>query len=138
MGGEINTYGGGFCSIRAKTDLPAETKSIRVSVKGDGKTYKLTLSNGSKSMMGGMSWQADIPTDAGKEEIHTFDLTALKPSFGGRSSTSADTKPFVAGEMKEIGFMLSLKLSDGSSNPKETFGEGIFPFSFKIKSIEPI
>ena len=35
-----------------------------------------------------------------------------------------------------MGFMLSLKLSNGSSNPVETFGSGIFPFSLTIRSID--
>jgi len=38
--------------------------------------------------------------------------------------------------MRQIGLMLSLKLSDGSANPKESFGEGIFPFSLIVESLE--
>jgi hypothetical protein len=38
--------------------------------------------------------------------------------------------------MKQLGLMLSLRLSDGSPNPKETFGEGIFDFSLFVESIE--
>ena len=38
--------------------------------------------------------------------------------------------------VEEMGFMLSLKLSNGSSNPVETFGSGIFPFSLTIRSID--
>ena len=34
--------------------------------------------------------------------------------------------------LKEIGFMLSLKLSSGESNPVETYGKGLFPVSLKI------
>jgi len=40
--------------------------------------------------------------------------------------------------MRQIGVMLSLKRSDGSDNPIETFGTGIFPFSLEILSIQPI
>jgi hypothetical protein len=40
--------------------------------------------------------------------------------------------------MMQIGLMLSLYLSDGRPNPKETFGEGVFPFSLHVKSIEPV
>lgn len=34
--------------------------------------------------------------------------------------------------------MLSLKLSNGDPNPVETYGSGIFPFSLRIRSIEPV
>ena len=143
--GEINTNGGGFCSIRATLEdrIPSNTSAIRIQLQGDGKTYKFLLSDGSKSTFGpskrSPSWQADIPTTAGKEEIVTIPLNTLKPSFGGPpASTKPDPGDFQVSEMKEIGFMLSLKLSDGSSNPVETFGEGIFPFSLKVKSIEPV
>jgi hypothetical protein len=148
--GLINTNGGGFCSIRAPipSGLPANTEKIRLRFTGDGKTYKLLLSEGLKSWAGpsmrNPSWQIDIPTkNNGQEETVTVDLKTLKPSWGGgpMSQPSGDDKAkikFNAADMKEIGVMLSLKLTDGSPNPKETFGEGIFPFSLKVRSIEPI
>ena len=45
---------------------------------------------------------------------------------------------FDATDMKQIGFMLSLRLADGSPNPVATFGQGIFDFSLDVASIEPI
>mmetsp|Transcript_35238 Transcript_35238/g.42050 ORF Transcript_35238/g.42050 Transcript_35238/m.42050 type:complete len:239 (+) Transcript_35238:1-717(+) len=139
--GEINTSGGGFTSIRSKiaNGLPADAIAIRLTLTGDGKTYKLMLSDGSASRMGSISWQADIPTEAdGREQTVTIRLSDLKPSSGPRKINLADVKPLIAAEMKEIGVMLSLKLSDGSDNPKETFGEGIFDFTLKVLSIEPV
>jgi hypothetical protein len=140
--GEINTNGGGFCSIRSPFGgFPPDTKAVRLRFKGDGKTYKLLLSDGTKSAFGpsrrSPSWQSDIPTKGGEDEEELIlPLSSLKPSFGG--SAVGAQEPFDASSMGQIGFMLSLKLSDGSSNPIETFGSGIFPFSFTISSIEPI
>jgi hypothetical protein len=143
--GSINTSGGGFCSIRAPLTegLPPNTEAISLRLQGDGKTYKLTLTDGSKSMRN-PSWQADIPTKAdGKEETIAIPLASLKPSWGGgpMSQPTADERAkveFKAETMRQIGVMLSLNLSDGSPNPVETFGEGIFDFSLRIKSIQPI
>jgi NADH dehydrogenase [ubiquinone] 1 alpha subcomplex assembly factor 1 len=149
--GAINTDGGGFCSIRTPIPegLPPNTKSISLRFKGDGKTYKLILSDGSKSTFGPSkrkpSWQFDIPTKAGnhKDEEITIPLSSLKPSWGGGpasqpSDEERDAVEFDANSMREIGLMLSLKLSDGRSNPVETFGVGVFPFSLKISSIRPL
>lgn len=92
--GTINTNGGGFCSIRAPIPdgLPEGTTGIRIQFKGDGKTYKLTLSDGNKSMFGpskrSPSWQADIPTKNKSSNDDDFEttiipLTSLLPSWGG-------------------------------------------------------
>jgi hypothetical protein len=155
--GEINTNGGGFCSIRAPipdSGWPASTTALRLVLVGDGKLYKCLLSSGTKSTFGpslqNPSWQADIattkpnpPNDKHKPQVVTIPFTSLVPSWGAgpRSQPSADERnqvQFQLQDMKEIGIMLSLRRSDGSPNPKETFGEGIFPFSLQILSIEPV
>lgn len=153
--GMINTDGGGFCSVRARLDgtdenggntngnLPPDTRAIRVVLDGDGKTYKFIMTDkgSATSTFGGTSWQVDIPTSASSQSPQTVlvDMSKMKPSFGGGPSRrQGNVKPFAVEDMTEIGFMLSLKLSDGSPNPKETFGEGIFPFSLKVHSIEPV
>ena len=68
---------------------------------------------------------------------------SLLPAFGGgpRNQPTAAEKAacvFDATDMKQIGFMLSLRLADGSPNPVATFGQGIFDFSLDVASIEPI
>ena len=145
--GTINTNGGGFCSIRAPmpNGLPVNTTALRLRLLGDGKTYKLTLSDGTRSTFGptlrSPSWQADIPTKKdGAEEDITIQFSSLCPSWGPRQPSDEDraSARFQAEHMKEIGLMISLKLSDGRANPKETFGEGIFPFSLQVISIEPL
>lgn len=141
--GTINTNGGGFTTIRTKIPegLQLGPKGIKLRLKGDGKTYKFVLTDGSPGQGGPRSskpsWQFDIPTtppDELKEVEIPFDQ--LLPSFGPRTPSNPSQYKFDATEMNEMGFMLSLMRSDGSSNPKETFGEGIFPFSLTVESIE--
>lgn len=109
--------------------------------KGDGKTYKILLSEGNGA--GGPfakspSFQADLPTvfDEIQETYLTFD--SFVPSFGGRGASRNEMESFVfeSDKMKQIGLMLSLKLSNGDANPPETFGEGIFDFRLEIHDIE--
>ena len=140
--GQINTQGGGFCSIRSPIEggLPPNTAAIRVCYVGDGKTYKVLFSDGNKSAFGpsrrSPSWQCDLPTKKGVEDTTTIRLDSLIPSLqGGPVKTDVKLNPT---EVKEMGFMLSLKLSSGKSNPVETYGSGIFPFSLKILSIESV
>lgn len=144
--GTINTAGGGFCSVRAPIphNIPKDSDAIRLVYRGDGKTYKLLLSDGNASTGSPFaktpSWQADIPTQDSQEwQTRTIPFTSLLPAFGGRAEKDdyAGYK-FHPSEMRQVGFMLSLRLSDGSPNPKETFGEGIFPFALHVKSIEPV
>lgn len=163
--GTINTDGGGFCSIRARIpkgvlekstnkatgdeshdkSCSSRTKGIRLTLRGDGKTYKLLLSDGERSAGGptsrSPSWQVDIPTKKNKRETITVPVDAFQPAFGGRPSSRPSKEDMAKfrldlAAIQEIGLMLSLRLSDGSPNPKETFGEGIFPFSLLVESIE--
>jgi hypothetical protein len=159
--GIINTNGGGFASIRAKlppNGLLLSTKTntllqgIKVRYRGDGKTYKVLLGTGER---GGPfsktpNWQHDLPTtktteeeeDKEKWEEVFLPFTAFQASFGGgpkRQPTDEGRKQYVFDPttIQEIGFMLSLKLSNGTPNPETTFGTGVFPFSLHVQSITP-
>lgn len=150
--GTINTSGGGFASVRAPIEhIPKNSNAIRLKFRGDGKTYKLLLSDGKPStgspFAKSPSWQADIATENRSDnqewQEKTIPFSTLLPAFGGRAENRPDVErhkayKFHPGEMRQIGLMLSLRLSDGSPNPVETFGEGIFPFSLYVKSIEPV
>lgn len=150
--GEINTNGGGFASIRAPIQhIPQPSYAFRLVFRGDGKTYKLLLSDGNASTGSPFaktpSWQADIPTedrtDSQEWQEMIIPFATLCPAFGGRAEDRPSTEEhagykFHPAEMRQIGLMLSLRLSDGSPNPVETFGRGIFPFSLYVKSIEPV
>lgn len=144
--GTINTDGGGFTSIRSKLDngIPSTAKGLKLKYKGDGKTYKLLLSDGKGGgpFSSSPSWQCDLPTKSGDEveECNVLFVDFI-PSFGGRSTLSEEERKqynFVNEEMKQIGLMLSLKLSNGESNPVETFGSGIFDFKLEVDEIELI
>lgn len=147
--GMINTNGGGFASIRAPFEggFSSDTTALRIKFRGDGKTYKVLLSDGGSSgpMGGSPSWQTDLPTKTlgPNDEVQeaTLSLDSFIPSFGGRSALKKDDRSkykFVGSEMKQIGLMLSLYLSDGRPNSKETFGEGLFDFSLFVESIETV
>lgn len=149
--GTINTNGGGFASIRANLPkpLPHNAEAIRLIFRGDGKTYKILLSDGKG---GGPfsetpSWQADIPTrnlsNAGQDppEERIIPLSTFQPSFGGRGAANrlqTELFNFHAAKILQLGLMLSLKLSDGRANPTETFGTGVFDFKLEVQSIELI
>jgi hypothetical protein len=157
--GTINTDVGGFCSIRTSLSdddnddnkinwgFSPNAIGIKLKIIGDGKTYKFIMSDGNTG--GGPfsrspSWRCDIPTkDDNIEQDIYIPFTQLNPACGGRPSNNPSAKEisnykFDATTIREIGLMLSLRLSDGSPNPKETFGEGIFPFSLKVSSIKEV
>lgn len=141
--GTIDTNGGGFTSIRSPINngLPADAKGIRLKYKGDGKTYKVLLSEGNGAggpWASSPSWQADLKTKSNQLEEQNIDFSSFKPSFGGRGSSrnELDKYIFKQTDMRQIGFMLSLKLSNGDPNPVETFGEGVFDFRLEIHEID--
>mmetsp|Transcript_48514 Transcript_48514/g.48877 ORF Transcript_48514/g.48877 Transcript_48514/m.48877 type:complete len:219 (-) Transcript_48514:456-1112(-) len=143
--GTINTEGGGFASIRAplsETGLTKETTALRIKYRGDGRTYKVLLSNGNQSTGGpwskNPSWQIDLPTSSNGVTSTSLPLSKFLPSFGARAASDTDNFTLIPSEMHEIGLMLSLKLSDGSDNPVSTFGEGIFDFCLDIDSVDPV
>ena len=165
--GTINTNGGGFTSIRTPIPkgqlLTADTTAIRLRFRGDGKTYKLLFSDGMSGGPGAKSpsWQADLPTNpmisasattanddsAKKDDPGQVDwqeavvpLDALYPNFVGGFGRFKSREDYVFDPtaMVEMGLMLSLQLSDGRPNPQATFGQGTFPFSLHIQSIETI
>lgn len=163
--GTINTEGGGFTSIRADfPGLPVGTEAIRIKFKGDGKTYKVLLSDGPSTgspFSGSPSWQADLPTkkftqkeqeggddenkkigeedDDQLEEV-TLPLHLFQPSFGPRAVSDDEKKNYklIPSEMRQVGIMLSLLLSDGSPNPLETFGTGLFDFCLFVIQWNPL
>ena len=90
--GTINTNGGGFASIRAPFEaggLSGDISSLRIKFRfrGDGRTYKVLLSDGGSSgpMGGSPSWQVDLPTKKlGPEDeaqVATLPLESFVPSY---------------------------------------------------------
>ena len=160
--GTINTEGGGFTSIRSPisdSGLPKDMEALRIKFRGDGKTYKVLLSDGKRStgapFSRSPSWQIDLPTNKSDNNCDikngegddfqevVLSLKDFQPSFGGGPSSRPSVDEIkkcklIASDMRQIGFMLSLRLSDGRPNPPETFGQGIFDFSLEIDSITPV
>lgn len=139
--GKIDTNGGGFASVRSNFEAgQVSGEWIRLRYKGDGKTYKVLLSNGSMATpwSASPSWQHDLPTVQGEEAEAVLQYINFTPSFGGKPSKNTDGLALVPGEMGQVGIMLSLYLSDGSSNPEETFGAAgtAFDFQLDILSLE--
>jgi Complex I intermediate-associated protein 30 (CIA30) len=130
---------------------------FKIRYQGDGKTYKFFITNRETSSP---SWQVDIPTlpkvdimsssssiplpnDTNEHdwEERTIYLDQLVPFFGPatrrrNNHNISSLSSLDMTQMNEMGFMLSLKLSNGNPNPIETFGTGIFPFHLFIHSIE--
>lgn len=142
--GTCDTRGGGFASIRAT--LPPETLrgspeelEMKLRLKGDGRTYKVLLSNGAG---GGPfskhpSWQADVATDrTAADQVVRIPLSTFRPSFGGRSISSEECPVLAPAEMRQVGLMLSLYLSNGEANPVETFGAPGTAFDFSLDVME--
>lgn len=120
--GMLDTRGGGFTSVRADFTGGLKGDALRVRVRGDGKTYKVLLTNGQGGgpWSNNPSWQHDLPTALGEEQSVVLPLSDFVPSFGGQA-TRRHTGSLVATDMAQVGFMLSLYLSDGSPNPEKTF-----------------
>jgi hypothetical protein len=150
--GTINTNGGGFASVRAAIDSGTITPSmeaVKVRFRGDGKTYKLMMADGSGA--GGPRsntplFQADFETkvlesNSTEWQEVVIPLESLVPSYGENNDKEKkkEGSVFAANNtIQQIGFQLSLLLSNGRPNPKETFGEGVFPFHLVVQSIEGV
>ncbi|KAL7557285.1 hypothetical protein ACA910_016247 [Epithemia clementina (nom. ined.)] len=145
--GTINTNGGGFCSIRSNFPaglLTSKHSAVKISYRGDGKTYKVLLSDGSRGgpMSSTPTWQIDLPTksaslsDSACWDEAVLPLDKFLPSIGGRKIDDNVRYEFQPDKMQQIGLMLSLKLSNGLPNPPKTFGQGIFPFNLYVRSIQ--
>ena len=120
--GMLDTRGGGFTSVRADFAGGLKRNALRVRFRGDGKTYKVLLSNGQGGgpWSNNPSWQHDLPTKLGEEQSVVLPLAKFLPSFGGQRSRS-HAGSLNPRDMAQVGFMLSLYLSDGSPNPEKTF-----------------
>jgi NADH dehydrogenase [ubiquinone] 1 alpha subcomplex assembly factor 1 len=138
--GTLNTDGGGFTSIRAPIEpgtIKADTKGIKITYRGDGKTFRFTLADREKA--GGPFstapiWKFDFATEKieGEEwQEVVIEFDAFEPTFGGKNDKTK-TAGFALNptELQEIGFMLSMWKDEGF--------DGEYPFELKIKSIEPV
>ena len=133
----------GWASARASLPpegLPENTKALRITFVGDGKTYKVVLmdSNHEASKDSSPLWEADLPTTASvKKETKTLLLQDFTPSHMARQLTAEEKKkyPFNPTKLSKMGFMLSSHLSNGTQNPIETYGQGVFQFALNVQDV---
>mmetsp|Transcript_48463 Transcript_48463/g.97508 ORF Transcript_48463/g.97508 Transcript_48463/m.97508 type:complete len:196 (-) Transcript_48463:139-726(-) len=139
--GTINTQGGGFASCRSDSDdqslrIPFGANVLVLQVKGDGKQYKVLLSDGTRGgpFARSPTYQHDIPTTPGESTELLMRLDDFKPSLRGRLSDDPADAHLVPGKMVQVGFMLSML--DASCLPNPGYGEGHFPFAVTFENIE--
>jgi NADH dehydrogenase [ubiquinone] 1 alpha subcomplex assembly factor 1 len=138
--GTLNTNGGGFASIRAPIEagtIKAGTKGIKITYRGDGKTFRFTLADREKAggpFSSAPIWKYDIATEKveGEEwQEVVIEFDAFEPTFGGKNKKEKTAGFALAPtELQEIGFMLSMWKDEGF--------DGAYLFELKIKSIEPV
>ncbi len=98
---------GGFASARATTSLgPGESMDgITLVVRGDGKTYKVTLRGDRR--FDGVGWQAPFATVAGSWTTVRLPVSAFTPSWRGR--LVPDAAPLDPRRLQSIGLSISDK-----------------------------
>jgi hypothetical protein len=127
--------------------LPPNTASLRLKIKGDGKTYKILLMDPNHSSRFNKTplWEANLATKNGNNNVEEDDTVVVPladfiPSFMARQLSPEEKAKFSMNpsKMTEIGFMLSSRLADGTPNPVETFGKDVFDFSLFVSSLEAV
>ena len=107
--GTTNTDGGGFSSIRRDLDgkVLAGAAGIRLRVRGDGRTYKLSMHTDKKgwSWAGRMpiAYRADFTTQDGEWVIINIPFAKLVPTLLGRER---DGPAFEKRKVSTIGLMI--------------------------------
>ena len=96
---------GGFSSARrlASEDF-SKSKGIRLTVKGDGRSYQMRLRQGMS--FDGIAWRREFSTD-GSVQIFEFTFEEFEPVFRGRLVRNAgDISPAL---ISQIGFLIADK-----------------------------
>lgn len=143
--GTVDTHASvGWASARASLPegLGANTTALQVRLVGDGKTYKVLLHDNNHESRFNKTplWEADLVTKANTPETVTIPLSKFLPSFMGSQLDASERAKYSLNpaSLTKIGFMLSSRLSNGSSNPLKTYGEGTFDFSLLVNSLKAI
>lgn len=104
---------GGFASIRAPVPRGAfnEAKALRVVLRGDGRTYDLTLRRADVPLRAG-SYRVSVPTKNRKMAI-VVPLSTFRPTSFGRPVSGAPALDSALDQVDTLGFMLA----DGKPGP---------------------
>jgi monofunctional biosynthetic peptidoglycan transglycosylase len=100
-------FGGGFASVRSDAgfwDLHG-FKGISLTVRGDGRRYKLILK--SDTGLGGINWQAPFQTTAGESRVVHVSFDELTAVY--RGSRAMNPPPFDIRRIATIGILISDK-----------------------------
>ena len=92
---------GGFASFRGPASIPGGTKALQLSVRGDGKRYKLTLKHSEDNAA--PQYQANFDT-SGAWETLLFAPGQFRASFRGRP---VDTEPLDFSRVRSLGVLIS-------------------------------
>jgi NADH dehydrogenase [ubiquinone] 1 alpha subcomplex assembly factor 1 len=115
---------GGFTSIRSRgTALSLEgATAIRLELRGDGRTYDLTLRRSDMPLRAG-SYRVQVPTTKAFTVVEV-PLSAFRPTSYGRAVTGAPALDAALGLVESVGILLA----DGNPGP----------FRLEIRSLEPV
>lgn len=99
---------GGFASVKSsghRFDVSA-FQSLRLRVKGDGRTYQLRLYTGARYGHSPIAYTADFPTVAGEWTAPVVPIAGLSPRFRGRALSGP---PLDVEHIEAIGLLLGDK-----------------------------
>ena len=92
---------GGFASFRGPVRLPAGAAALRVTLRGDGQRYKLTLKLDDSNATAQYQARFTAPREWTTLRFEPADFTA---SFRGRAVTAP---PLALGEVRTVGVLIS-------------------------------
>lgn len=105
---------GGFAQVRIRNlryDL-STSKTIKLKVKGDGRTYQLRFATDARHRGSPISYSVEFKTNADQWDEITLDLTDLKPSHHGES---LDGPPADLSKIEEMSLLIGDKLEGAFS-----------------------
>ncbi len=111
--GNVNTNGGGFTSIRLRTDPKwlANEEGVRLTVRPDDRGYSITFRTGQSWRGRNISWQTDLPDlPAGEWSEVMVPFSALRPTVFGRDVRGGE---FDRSDIRQMGLIIA----DGVDGP---------------------
>ncbi len=111
--GNVNTNGGGFTSIRLRTnpDWFAEQEGVRLTVRPDDRRYSVTFRTNQSWRGRNISWQTDLPElPIGEWSEVMVPFSALRATVFGRDVRGGE---FDSSDIRQMGLIIA----DGVDGP---------------------
>ncbi len=110
--GRTNTRGGGFSSIRARTDTLdlSAFEGIRLRIKGDGRPYQWLIQTNARFRGQRVSFWGEFPTEPGEWNTVELPFSSFVPRFRGMELRG---EPLMPAEIRGMGVMIY----DGKDGP---------------------